>query len=151
MLWEIAERRPWACFPVGNALSPVLCFKVTPSPGPCRGRACGGGAPPGKPYSALSDADPQAPWPCDAARETASHPYQVAGCTTKKRQVTDQSSLLVVKSSAFMNCLAISSVKKKNMSLAGAVQWTERQPAHQKITSSIPSQDTSLGFGSGPQ
>ena len=41
--------------------------------------------------------------------------------------------------------------KKKNLVLAGVAQWIERQPANQKVTGSIPSQGTCLGFGPGPQ
>ena len=35
--------------------------------------------------------------------------------------------------------------------LAGVAQWTECQPAKQKITGLIPSQGTCLGCGPGPQ
>ena len=34
--------------------------------------------------------------------------------------------------------------------LAGVAQWIEHQPVNQKVTGSIPSQDTCLGFGPGP-
>ena len=33
----------------------------------------------------------------------------------------------------------------------GVAQWIERQPVNGKVTGSIPSQDTCLGCGSGPQ
>ena len=42
---------------------------------------------------------------------------------------------------------------KENMSLAlaGVTQWIECQPVNQRVTSSIPSQDTCLGCGPGPR
>ena len=39
----------------------------------------------------------------------------------------------------------------KQMALAGAAQWIECQPANQRVTGSIPSQGTCLGFGPGLQ
>ena len=41
--------------------------------------------------------------------------------------------------------------KKQEKNLAGVAQWTECWPANQKVASSIPSQYTCLGCGSGPQ
>ena len=41
--------------------------------------------------------------------------------------------------------------KKLYVSLAGAAQWIECQPANQKIAGSIPSQGTCLGGGPDPQ
>ena len=38
-----------------------------------------------------------------------------------------------------------------NIALAGVAQWVERQPANQRVTSSIPNQGTCLGCGPGPQ
>ena len=35
--------------------------------------------------------------------------------------------------------------------LAGVAQWTEHGPVNQRVTGSIPSQGTYLGYGSGPQ
>ena len=35
--------------------------------------------------------------------------------------------------------------------LAGVAQWIECQPVNQKVTGLIPSQDTYLGYRSGPQ
>ena len=35
--------------------------------------------------------------------------------------------------------------------LAGMARWIECRPAHQKVTSLIPSQGTRLGYGPGPQ
>ena len=35
--------------------------------------------------------------------------------------------------------------------LAGVAQWIEYQPANQRVTGLIPSQDTYLGYGPGPQ
>ena len=37
------------------------------------------------------------------------------------------------------------------VALAGVAQWVGRCPANQKVASSIPSQDTCLGCGPGPQ
>ena len=39
----------------------------------------------------------------------------------------------------------------KLQSLAGVVQWFECRPANQRLAGSIPSQDTCLGCGPGPQ
>ena len=39
--------------------------------------------------------------------------------------------------------------KKSNRAMMGVVQWTECQPANQKVTGSIPSQGTCLGCLSG--
>ena len=60
-----------------------------------------------------------------------------------------------------VNTYLISEVKKKDKSifkkkcedrtLAGVVQWIERQPVNQGVASSIPSQGTSLGCGPGPE
>ena len=41
--------------------------------------------------------------------------------------------------------------KRKEAALAGAAQWIECQPANQRVTGLIPSQDTYLGCGAGPQ
>ena len=41
--------------------------------------------------------------------------------------------------------------KKKKEALAGVAQWSEHQPANQKVIGSIPSQGTCLGYGPGPQ
>ena len=41
--------------------------------------------------------------------------------------------------------------KKENLVLASVAQWTEHQPAKQRVAGSIPSQGTSLGCGPGPQ
>ena len=41
--------------------------------------------------------------------------------------------------------------EKPNGALAGVAQWIECQPANQIVTGSIPSQDTFLGCGPGPQ
>ena len=40
--------------------------------------------------------------------------------------------------------------KKEEPALAGVAQWIERLPMSQKITGSIPSQDTCLGCRPGP-
>ena len=37
------------------------------------------------------------------------------------------------------------------LALAGVAQWTECQPANQRVTGSIPSWGTCLGCGPGPQ
>ena len=42
-------------------------------------------------------------------------------------------------------------IYKIKTALAGVAQWTERQPANQKVAGSIPSQGTCLDFGPGPQ
>ena len=39
----------------------------------------------------------------------------------------------------------------KSFALAGVAQWTKCQPVNQKVASWIPSQDTCLGCGPGPQ
>ena len=41
--------------------------------------------------------------------------------------------------------------KTQKGALAGVAQWIECQPANQRVSSSIPSQDTCLGCGSGHQ
>ena len=41
--------------------------------------------------------------------------------------------------------------KSRKIALAGVTQQTECQPANQRVTSSIPSQDTRLGCRPGPQ
>ena len=41
--------------------------------------------------------------------------------------------------------------KKPKMALAGVAQWIECQPANQRVVGLIPSQDTCLGCGPGPQ
>ena len=47
------------------------------------------------------------------------------------------------------------SIKNGSVAPAGVVQWTENQPANQRVTSLIPSQGTCLvqvpGCGPGPQ
>ena len=45
----------------------------------------------------------------------------------------------------------ISQIQKKLFALAGVGQWTERQPANQGVTGSIPSQGTCLGCRPCPQ
>ena len=42
-------------------------------------------------------------------------------------------------------------LKKKERALAGVAQWTERWPANQRVTGSIPTQGTCLDCGPGPQ
>ena len=42
-------------------------------------------------------------------------------------------------------------IKKNKLALAGVAQWTEHQPANQRVTSLIPSQGTCLGCGPGLQ
>ena len=42
-------------------------------------------------------------------------------------------------------------IYKEKQVLAGVAQGIEHWPANRKVTCSIPSQDTSLGFGAGPQ
>ena len=42
-------------------------------------------------------------------------------------------------------------VQNLPLALAGVAQWAECQPANHRVTSSIPSQDTCLGCGPGPQ
>ena len=39
--------------------------------------------------------------------------------------------------------------KTPGKALTGVTQWIECQPANQRVTSSIPSQGTCLGFGPG--
>ena len=57
----------------------------------------------------------------------------------------------------FMYLLAMymSSLKKNLLkffaALVGVGQWIEHQPANQRVTGSIPSQDTCLGCRLGPQ
>ena len=41
-------------------------------------------------------------------------------------------------------------VLKRFLTLAGVAQWTERQPANQRVTGLIPSQGTCLGCRPGP-
>ena len=41
--------------------------------------------------------------------------------------------------------------ERKQGALAGVAQWIEHQTVKQRVASSIPSQDTCLGFGPGPQ
>ena len=50
-----------------------------------------------------------------------------------------------------MGGIKIAHEKVFNMALAGVAQWIECQPADQRVAGSIPSQDTCLGCGSGPQ
>ena len=40
--------------------------------------------------------------------------------------------------------------QKIKIALAGVAQWIECQPVTQRVTSSIPSEGTTLGFGPGP-
>ena len=40
---------------------------------------------------------------------------------------------------------------KRSFALAGVAQWIECRPANQRVAGSIPSQDTCLGCGPGPQ
>ena len=50
------------------------------------------------------------------------------------------------------SCLSIArSLKFFHIALAGVAQWTVHWPANLRVTSSIPSQGTCLGFGPGPQ
>ena len=42
-------------------------------------------------------------------------------------------------------------LKKLNIILTGVAQWIERRPANQRVTGSIPSQGTCLGYRPGPQ
>ena len=49
------------------------------------------------------------------------------------------------------NLLISYGMKKLNMAMAGVVQWIKHRPANQKVTGLIPSQDTCLGCGPGPQ
>ena len=51
----------------------------------------------------------------------------------------------------FINYTSIYLALKVNSALAGVAQWTECQPVNCKVTSLIPSQDTCLGCGLGPQ
>ena len=41
--------------------------------------------------------------------------------------------------------------EKQSLALAGVAQWIEHRPVNQRVASLIPSQDTGLGFGPGPQ
>ena len=50
-----------------------------------------------------------------------------------------------------INASHICNVKKVKRAVAGVAQWIECGPANQSITGSIPSQDTRLGCGPGPQ
>ena len=45
----------------------------------------------------------------------------------------------------------IETVIKKLPALAGVAQWIEHSPANQRVTGSIPSQGTYLGYMPGPQ
>ena len=45
----------------------------------------------------------------------------------------------------------IVSVERLKLALPGVAQWIEHWPVNQRVTDSIPSQDTCLGCGSGPQ
>ena len=47
--------------------------------------------------------------------------------------------------------ITLYSIKKNTMALAGVAQWTEYQPANQRVTGSIPSHGTCLGCGPGAQ
>ena len=49
------------------------------------------------------------------------------------------------------NILYVCVQKCLGTALAGVAQWIERWPAKQGVTGPIPSQDTSLGCGPGPQ
>ena len=42
-------------------------------------------------------------------------------------------------------------LKSSQQILAGVAQWIERRPADQRVIGLIPSQDTCLGCGPGPQ
>ena len=42
-------------------------------------------------------------------------------------------------------------LRKCFMALTGVAQWIECWPANQRVAGSIPSQDTCLGYRSGPQ
>ena len=42
-------------------------------------------------------------------------------------------------------------LSKRSFALAGVAQWIECRPANQRVAGSIPSQDTCLGCGPGPQ
>ena len=41
--------------------------------------------------------------------------------------------------------------QNNTLALAGVAQWIECRPANQRVAGSIPSQDTRLGCGPGPQ
>ena len=49
------------------------------------------------------------------------------------------------------NCEHICSKSHSMGALAGVTQWIEQWPASPRVTGSIPSQDTCLGCGPGPQ
>lgn len=75
------------------------------------GGGAGAGAPSWMPYSEFSWSHPSVPWPWDKASAIAAYPekylmwpVKVTGYITKKGQVTEQSSLVVVKLSAFIDC-----------------------------------------------
>ena len=50
-----------------------------------------------------------------------------------------------------VRCDPVLTTEKTYLALAGVTQWIERQPANQRVASSIPSQGTCLGFRLDPQ